>query len=252
MTKNHFNLNAGSANKFKHALKIWAWVVVFAIAFAWVESAVVVYLRKIFFDGGFRFPLLVKWKAGKHIVGPLVRIEFGREIATVIMLVSVSWVAGKNRIQKLCFFIIAFGMWDIFYYLWLYVMVGWPESLMTWDLLFYVPLPWVGPVIAPLSISLAMVAGGSLMMYYDEKGYDIRLRWYDLAVELGCGALMIAAFCWDWKNIIQIPGDVKHTGIPNPFAWWLFLPAYLFSMAYFVVMMRRMIIAGYINRPPAL
>jgi hypothetical protein len=242
MSIDHDNLNAEFGKNFKSTYRIWVWVVVFAIAFAWVESAAVVYLRKIFFDGAFRFPLLVKWEAGKHVIDPLVRIEFGREIATVIMLIAVSWVAGKNRVQKFCLFIIAFGIWDIFYYVWLYVMVSWPKSLMTWDLLFYVPLPWVGPVITPLLISLAMVAAGSFMIYCDEKGYDIRFRWYDMAVELGCGLLMILAFCWDWKNIFQIPGDIKRTGIPNPFAWWLFLPAYLFSIVYFVVMVRRIII----------
>jgi hypothetical protein len=243
MSINHDNFNADFGIKINGTLRICVWMVVFAIAFAWVESAVVVYLRKIFFDGGFRFPLLVKWEDGKHIIDPLVRIEFGREIAAVIMLVAVSWVSGKNSIQKFCFFMIAFGIWDIFYYVWLYAMVSWPESLMTWDLLFYVPLPWVGPVITPLSISIAMAAGGSLIIYYDEKGYNIRLRWYDMAVELGCGLLMIVAFCWDWKNIIQIPGDIKRTGIPNPFAWWLFLPAYLCSIVYFVVMIRRIIIS---------
>ena len=240
----HDSFNANFGETVKNAIRIWVWVVVFAVAFAWVESAVVVYLRKIFFNGSFRFPLLVKWENGKHIINPLVRIEFGREIATVVMLVAVSAVAGKNRIQKFCFFLIAFGIWDMFYYLWLYVMVGWPQSLMTWDLLFYVPLPWVGPVIAPLSISLAMATCGSLMIYFDKKGYDIRLRWYDLAAELGCGLIMIAAFCWDWKNILQIPGDMKRTGIPNPFAWGLFLPAYLFSIVYFVVMMRRVMTKG--------
>jgi hypothetical protein len=229
-------------------LRIWVWAVIFAVAFAWVESAVVVYLRKIFFDGVFRFPLLVKWENGKHVVDPLIRIEFCREIATILMLTAVSCVAGKNRIQKFWFFIVVFGIWDIFYYVWLYVMIRWPQSLMTWDLLFYVPLPLVGPVIAPSAISLAMAAGGSLMIYYDEKGYDIRLRWYDLAVELGCGLLMIVAFCWDWKNIIQIPGDIKRTGIPNPFAWWLFLPAYLSSIAYFAAMARKIIING--RKPP--
>jgi hypothetical protein len=244
MSIDHDNFNAEPGNRFESALKIWVWVVVFAIAFAWIESAVVVYLRKIFFGGLFRFPLLIKWEAGKHVVDPLVHIEFGREIATVIMLVAVSWVAGRNRAQKFCFFMVAFGIWDIFYYLWLYVMVGWPQSPMTWDLLFYVPLPWVGPVIAPLLISLAMAAGGSLMIFYDGKGYDIHLRWYDLAVELGCGLLMIAAFCWDWKNIIQIPGGIKRTGIPNPFAWRLFLPAYSCSILYFVMMMKRIIING--------
>jgi hypothetical protein len=156
MDTHHANLSAEFGNKFKSAFAIWAWVVVFAVAFAWVESAVVVYLRKIFFDGVFRFPLVVKWEDGKHIVDPLVRTEFGREIAAAIMIAAVSWVSGKNRIQRFCFF-------------------------------------------------------------------------------------MVAAFCWDWKNIIQIPGDIKRTGIPNPFAWWLFLPAYLCSIVYFVVMMRRII-----------
>jgi hypothetical protein len=244
MSINNDNFNARFGKQIKSAFKLWAWVVVFAIAFAWVESAVVVYLRKIFFDGGFRFPLIVKWEDGKHIIDPLVRIEFCREIATIIMLVAVSCIAGRNRFQKFCFFIVAFGIWDIFYYVWLYVMVGWPESLITWDLLFYVPLPWVGPVITPLLIALAMALGGSLVIYYDEIGYDICFRWYDMAVLLGCGLLMILSFCWDWKNIIQIPGDIERTGIPNPFAWWLYLPTYLFSIVYFVVMMRRIIITG--------
>ncbi|MGB2690698.1 MAG: hypothetical protein WBC36_17085 [Desulfobacterales bacterium] len=239
------NFNAKFEKKPKSAFRNWVWVVVFAIAFAWVESAVVVYLREIYFDGEFSFPLLVKWEDGKHVIDPLVRIEFVREIATIIMLVAVGWFAGRNRFQKFCFFMIAFGIWDIFYYIWLYVMVGWPENLMTWDLLFYVPLPWVGPVITPVLIALAMVVAGSLIVYYDEKGYDFRWRWYDMVVELNCGLLMIVAFCWDWKNIIQIPGDIERTGIPNPFAWWLYLPAYLFSIAYFAVRLRQIIITGH-------
>ncbi len=112
--------------------------VLFSIAFAWVESAVVVYLRDIYFDGVFKFPLVVFWEEGKHIIDPLVRIELGREIATIIMLVTAGCLAGKNGLQKFCYFMVSFGIWDIFYYVWLYVMVGWPESLMTWDLLFFV------------------------------------------------------------------------------------------------------------------
>lgn len=228
----------------KSAFGNWAWVVIFAIAFAWVESAVVVYLREIYFDGGFSFPLIVKWENGKHIVDPLVRIEFVREMATITMLVAVGWIAGKNRFQRFCFFMIAFGIWDIFYYIWLYVMVGWPESIMTWDLLFYVPLPWVGPVITPVAIALAMVASGSLIIYYDTKGYDVRWRWYDMVVELSCGLVMIVAFCWDWRNILQVPGDSERTGIPSSFAWWLYLPAFLFAIVWFVAKLRKIIVAG--------
>ena len=134
---------------------------------------------------------------------------------------------------------IAFGIWDIFYYIWLYIMVGWPESLMTWDLLFYVPLPWVGPVITPVLIAMTMVAAGSIMIYFDDKGYVIGWRWYDLAIEFACGLLIIVAFCWDWQNIIQVPGDVTRTGIPNPFAWWLYLPSYLFSVIYFAIRLKQ-------------
>ncbi len=231
-------------DKGQSAFGRWVWVAVFAIAFAWVESAVVVYLREIYFDGAFNFPLVINWAEGRHLMDPLIRIEFGREIATIIMLAAVGWVAGKNRFQRFCFFMIAFGIWDIFYYIWLYVMIGWPESLMTWDLLFYVPLPWVGPVMTPLLIAVAMVTAGSLIIFYEEKGYDIHLHWYDIPVELFCGLLMIVAFCWDWKNIMQIPGDVERTGIPNPFAWWLYIPAYLFSIVYFVVTMRRIVVSG--------
>jgi len=223
------------------ALRRWIWVSVFAVAFAWVESSVVVYLREIYFDGDFKFPLVVIWKDGKHIVDPLIRIELGREIATIFMLVAIGWTAGKSQFQKFCFFMIAFGIWDIFYYVWLYVMVNWPEGLMTWDLLFFVPLPWVGPVITPVLVALTMIVAGSLIIYYDEKGVVIRWRWYDLVIELGCGFLIIVSFCWDWKNILQIPGDIQRSGVPNPFAWWLYLPPYLFSVVYFFIRLKKIL-----------
>ena len=216
----------------------WPGVVIFAIAFGWVESAVVVYLRKIYFNGVFTFPLSIAWKEGKHVIAPLIRVELGREIATIMMLGAVAWVAGRNRLQKLGFFLIAFGVWDLFYYVWLHVMIGWPESPMTWDLLFYIPLPWVGPVITPALIAMTMAVAGTMMIYFDHQGYLIRWRWYDIVMEGACGLLMIAAFCWDWKNILQVPGDIHRTGIPNPFAWWLFLPAYLLAIVYFGIRLR--------------
>jgi hypothetical protein len=221
------------------AFQNWLWVVIFSIAFAWVESAVVVYLREIYFDGNFSFPLFVKWAGGKHVIDPLIRIELGREIATIVILAAVGVISGRTPFQKFSFFMIAFGLWDIFYYIWLYVMVGWPQSILTWDLLFYVPLPWVGPVITPVMIAVTMAVAGSIVIYYDVKGYRINWRWPDTLVELSCAFLMIVAFCWDWKNILQLPGPVAHTGLPNPFAWWLFLPAYGVALVYFLVKLRR-------------
>ena len=225
----------------QETLRRWGWVVIFGIAFAWVEGAVVVYLREIYFGGAFCFPVVKEWEEGSLFLDNLVRVEFMREIATLIMLLAVGFLAGKNPLQRFCFFMITFGVWDIFYYIWLRVMCGWPRSLMTWDLLFFVPLPWVGPVITPLLIALAMLAAGSSLIYYEEKGYVILWRWYDWVIECWCGLLVITAFCWDWKNIIRLPDAVLNNGIPNSFAWWLYLPAYTFSVVYFGVRLRRIL-----------
>jgi hypothetical protein len=224
-------------------LRRWIGVAVFAIAFAWVEGAIVVYLREIYFGGSFSFPVVMQWQEGKLVVDRLMRIEFVREIATIVMLVAVGWAAGKTPWQRFCLFMIAFGVWDIFFYIWLKVMIGWPESLMTWDLLFFVPLPWVGPVISPVLIALAMIAAGSLIIYFEEKGHSISWRWFDFVIISVCGLLLIVAFCWDWKNIMRLPGDELRTGIPNPFAWWLYLPVYLFSIAYFALRLYRIVSA---------
>jgi len=228
----------------RKALWRWIWVVFFAVAFAWVESSVVVYLREIYFDGSFYFPIVLEWRDGKLLVDTLMRIEFGREIATIVMLVAVGCAAGSNALQRFCFFMIAFGIWDIFYYIWLWVMVRWPESLMTWDLLFFVPLPWVGPVITPVLIALAMAIAGSLIIYYDEKYGILYWRWFDWVIEMTCAFLMIIAFCWDWKNIMQIADGGERNGIPVVFAWWLYLPAFLFAVVYFVVRLRQMVVAN--------
>lgn len=207
------------------------WVLVFAVAFAWVESAVVVYLREIFFNGDFHFPLTIVRDNGRRVVSVLVKIEFGREIATIVILAAVGWLSGRTRLQRFWFFMIAFGVWDIFYYVWLRVISGWPKSLMTWDLLFYVPLPWVGPVITPVLIALAMTIFGVLIVWLDERGHPVRFLPRDIALSAVAGFLLVASFCWDWKNILQVPGTATPSGVPEGFAWWLYFPAYGLAVA---------------------
>jgi hypothetical protein len=249
MRANRFIEKGGSNKELQDGLRRWRWVFIFAISFAWVESSIVVYLREIYYGGSFSFPIVANWEDGKLVVDRLMRIEFGREIATIVMLVAVGCAAGKHAWQKFCFFMIGFGIWDIFYYVWLWVMVRWPENLMTWDLLFLIPLPWVGPVITPVLIAAAMTVAGSLILYYDEKGYVIRWSWFDWIMIMGCGTLMIMAFCWDWKNIMRLPHGGPYEGIPNPFAWWLFLPAYFLSIAYFGWRLRKNIIKQHLSLP---
>ena len=84
-----------------------------------------------------------------------------------------------------------------------------------------------------------MIVAGTGIIYLKEKGYTIRFYWYDWVIVMLCGLLMIVAFCWDWKNIIQLPGDPERTGIPEPFFWGLYLPPYLISVFYFVIRLRQ-------------
>ena len=139
----------------------WLAVVTFAMAFAWVESAVVYYLRT-FVDRIEPYqpnPL--------PLLGRLGPVELGRELATMIMLFTVGVLAGKGWRERWAYAALAFGVWDIFYYVFLKVMCPWPNSLLDWDLLFLIPLPWWGPVLAPVLIALLMIVWGTLASQFE-------------------------------------------------------------------------------------
>ena len=114
----------------------WTAVGIFSIAMALLEAAVVTYLR-VFLDRVDPYqpnPLPVPaW---------LMHVEIARETATLIMLLSVAWLAGPIWRARFGYFLIAFGIWDIFYYAFLAPLSGWPRSLLDWDVLFLIPLPW--------------------------------------------------------------------------------------------------------------
>ena len=143
------------------------WIVVFSISMAFLESAVVIYLRDLHYPEGFAFPL--KMITGRHI-----GVEIGREAATIFMLIAVSALSGKRFWEKFSYFLICFGFWDLFYYLWLKVAVGWPSSLVDWDILFLIPLPWIAPVIAPVTIATMMILAGLFIILLYKRGYDFR------------------------------------------------------------------------------
>ncbi len=130
--------------------KTLTWVVVFSIAMGYLEAAVVVYLRELYYPEGFDFPL-------KEMDMGIIVTELFREAATMIMLLSIGFLAAKRKIERLAYFVLPFAIWDIFYYVFLKVALGWPESLLTWDILFMLPVTWVGPVICPVINSLTMI-----------------------------------------------------------------------------------------------
>lgn len=148
----------------------WWTVFTFAMAMAWVESAVVYYLRTM-------IDRIEPYQATPlPIIGGMGPVEMVREAATMIMLLTVGMLAGKNWRARLGYSAIAFGVWDIFYYVFLKVMCGWPHSLGDWDILFLLPLPWWGPVWAPVAISLLMIAWGTLASQFEAPASRVGAR----------------------------------------------------------------------------
>ncbi len=202
-------------------------LILFGIAFGYVEASVVVYLRTIFApirQAAFAavthndlFPLLSTEQlqaAGPEYVG-LLGIEVGREVATMLMLAAAGLAIAGNFRQWLAGFMIAFGVWDIVYYVVLRLLIGWPESLMTWDLLFLVPVPWAGPVLAPVLVSVSMILAGGIILWFEAAGRPLRFRRLDWAVIFVGGLTVIVAFCWDWPQLAA-------GSWPPPFHWPLF------------------------------
>jgi len=223
-------------------------VIIWAIAFAYVEAAVVEYLRALYYppdSGGFRFPLLTLQQIttlGQDHWTRLI-IELGRELSTLIMLAAVALVAARNAREWLGYFMVAFGVWDVFYYVWLKIFLGWPASLMTWDLLFLIPVPWVSPVPAPVIVALAMTASGLTVLFCEARGKTLATSWTDWILITAGGVIVIVSFCLDYENIMA-------GGLPAPFNWPLFFVGLLTAAATFTGILWRNRSVGQSSTPP--
>ena len=214
-------------------------VAAWAIAFAFVEAAVVEYLRALYYPlerGGFQFPLqtwedlcAMGWEHLRRLY-----IELGREAATLVMLATLGGAVGGNRREAWAHFMIAFGVWDIFYYVWLKLFLDWPAHLLTWDLLFLLPVPWVAPVLAPVIISLCLIGAGLTVLAYEQRERPLLISWGEWGLISAGGFVVILSFCLDAGNVLA-------GGMPRNFSW----PLFLLGLATSVVMFAR---ALYRNR----
>jgi hypothetical protein len=140
-------------------------IVIFAIAMGYLEAAVVVYLREIYYPEGFNIPIKVKFhfiKFGpvdelKTFSKKLMWTEVGREFSTIVMLVTIAVLTGDSLLDGFAYFLLVFGVWDIFYYVFLKVILNWPESFSTTDVFFLIPTPWIGPVWLPILCSVIII-----------------------------------------------------------------------------------------------
>jgi hypothetical protein len=196
----------------------WAIVVAFAIAMAWVEAASVFYIRAL-------VDRIEPYQSDPlPIHGGLGAVELWREAATLVMIVTLGLLAGRTWRRRAGYAALAFGVWDIFYYVFLRLISGWPKTLLDWDILFLLPLPWWGPVLAPASIALVMILWGTLATQSRDGAADGPWAW-----ALACTgiALALAVFMTDSWRALPDGRDAVLKVLPTTFNWPLFWLALL-------------------------
>ncbi len=204
-----------------------------------LEAIVVVYLRMIYYPEGFDFPLAL-------MPPEVLSVEWVREIATLVMLAAVGIIAGRNNLQRLFYALFAFGVWDIIYYVALKIFLAWPASLLTWDLLFLIPLPWLGPVLAPVICSVTMMIMAVIIIGRQERGYTVRPAPADWILIYGGAAVILYTFLIDYSMLIINSGILSSEGtpadaekllsiinqyIPGSYKWVLFVAGELLIIA---------------------
>ncbi len=206
---------------------------IFSIAMGFMETVIVVYLRKLYYPEGFQFPL-VTMDTG------IIKAEFLREAATIIMLLSIGLLTGKTAALKFAFFIYCFAIWDIFYYVFLKILLNWPASLFTWDILFLIPVPWVGPVIAPCIVSLTMIVLAWGIIYFQKKGYVAVIKIKDWLFFTVGSFLIILSFVVDAFRYISLSDNsLISTSVPSKYDWGLFTIGELIIILGMIVYFKR-------------
>ena len=234
----------------KSTLNILFWLTLFSIAMGFMETAVVVYLRKIYYPDGFRFPLV-------PIDNDIVLTEIIREAATLIMLVGAGIFTGRNRSEKFGFFLYSFAIWDIFYYVFLKVLLDWPASLLTWDVLFLIPVTWVGPVIGPVSNSLTMIVFALMLTWFVDKKASVKIKLREWLFLISGSLVVIISYTLDYSRYMVnafgfsvLVGDNTNNGqtdvisyaakyVPVNFDWWIFVLGEVLILMGVVLVFRR-------------
>jgi hypothetical protein len=232
----------------KPVYKTLLWLTAFSIAMGYLEASVVVYLRQLLYPQGFTFPLV-------PMAANLAAVEFWREAATVIMLVGIAVVAAKNNWVRFAWFLYCFAVWDIFYYVFLKIALDWPASLFTWDILFLIPVPWLGPVLAPCLVALTMILLALILVLYYEKGYRVNISKKEgVLMLLGCGVILIS-FMWDYVTYVLDGGPTSvlwslnsktnlfqniSQYVPVYYNWWLFIAGEALLMVGIWILVKRL------------
>lgn len=195
------------------------WLTLFAICMAQVEASLVVYLRSIYYPDNplAIFPLNI-------LTHRDLAIEFVRELATIVMILSVALLTARGFTRVFAVFVYVFGLWDIFYYLWLKIMIGWPVSWFEWDVLFLIPWPWLGPWLSPVLIAFLFVVWGGWIIYSPN---EVRFTRSTVVLFVVGALLALISFLLPAAPLL-LEGEKAFRGFqPDDFCWSLFIPGYM-------------------------
>ena len=198
------------------ALQKLLWLTLFGVGFAMVEAAVVIYLRQLLHVEGSNITL-------SGIPRGIFTVEIVREFTTLVMLISVGVLAGSRPMGRFGSFIIAFGVWDIFYYVFLSMFHGWPRSFLDWDLLFLIPVPWMAPVLAPVLVSCGLIFSGYWLLIREQQKKRIVVSLSDWIIEAVATVLILYSFT-----------NNNSVSTPEVFSWIIFLAGLVLGVGYFV------------------
>jgi hypothetical protein len=201
-------------------------ICIFSIAMAALEAAVVVYLRALYYPDGFDVTF-------KLIDERIVAVEIAREAATLVMLGAIACIAGKDGRERFAWFLISFAVWDIFYYAWLKVFIDWPQTIFDWDILFLIPITWIGPIAAPLVCCISMIFLGITLLRW--KLSISKLVWMCILAGVAltlytfmrdyASLILTNNFLSDYPNLLSNQLFLEKAGrlVPKPFLWSVFL-----------------------------
>lgn len=222
-------------------------LLIFSVAMGFLEAIVVVYIRELYYPEGFTFPL-------KELPAWLIGIEWIREISTLLMLGSVAWISGKSFLKRLGSFLFLFGVWDIIYYVALKLFLDWPDSLLTWDILFLIPITWVGPVLAPIICSLIMILMAIIFDFFEIKNRIKHIKTWELMLLFTGAAFIYYTFTVDFgmiliegdflKNITTLANNIEFQQIitswtPEKFSWGIFGAGIIIILIGFMLVVKR-------------
>jgi hypothetical protein len=194
------------------------WLVAFSVAMGFLEAAVVVYLRELYYPNGFGFPLILMSDTNAVV-------ELLREGATIIMLLGIGMLAGRTPNERFSFFLSSFAIWDIFYYVFLKAFLDWPDSFLTWDILFLIPVPWIGPVIDPIIISLTMILLSGCLVFRDQQSTNNKLSTKEWSLLIAGSLVVIGSWTWEYLQYsfsVDDPITAINTFVPQTYSWMVF------------------------------